>query len=154
MYVTKVFDPVTGEATPNSSGDYYANVELTANFIGPSVAMDVHNTITGSVKDFGADDENGDFVLFPGTEDWVLELDGTNDAHDDNTADAVGDFSGVTMGMNGDSEGEAGTWSGTFHGAPYDVDNSPMPISASGIYHGHFNNGHVLGAFGANMVEE
>ena len=144
-YVTKVFDATTGEGIPTGSGAFHASAELTANFGGTSVAEDDADTITGTIKDFT---DNRDPI--PGAEDWVLELDGTNHAHEDGPA-AEGAFSGTTMGMNGELEGEAGMWNGAFNG---DRADDALPSSMAGTFDGHFNNGHVYGAFGANMVEE
>ena len=61
--------------------------------------------------------------------------------------DSGGTFNGTTTG--------GGQWSGQFHDARTDADtNAIAPGAAAGVFDAHFDNGHVAGAFGANIVED
>ena len=55
----------------------------------------------------------------------------------------AGTVSGTTTG--------GGEWTGTFHGAP--GNNAAQPAGVSGTFDGHFSNGEVYGAYGANKTE-
>ena len=97
------------------------------------------NTIGGMVTNFR--DEDG-HVIDP---KWSLEL--TRGTGGDSVSFDSGAFMGATKGS-----GDAGAWDVQFHGDP-GTDNA-KPSAVSGTFDGHFTNGHVLGAFGANMVED
>ena len=68
------------------------------------------------------------------------------------SADNIVGFEGKTSGGTGTAEG---AWSGTlFGGAPADaaadsVAADDYPTAVIGEFNGHFANGHVAGAFGA-----
>ena len=140
MYMMKRFEvSEDGSSTtthPVKSGQFTASAVLNATFDQISsgddmdtIAPAMFNTITGSISGFkdgyGADIDTR----------WTVELtDGT-------IAPATGTFSGTATGD--------GAFNGTFHGAP-GTDTTLAPIGASGTFDGHFENGHVRGAFGVD----
>ena len=123
---------------------------LNANFGGTGLAADDQFRVTGTVDNFM--DAEGSSLY-----DWSVDL-STGDAPDANEDSTTGDnidsrggaFSGVT-----DEGGGAGTWSGQFYGSDDETTIGVMdqPEAAAGTFDAHFNNGHVLGAFGADLVE-
>ena len=149
LYVKKTaFDPVTGAIADAKSGQFTASAALAATFGRGSGAIAVEDTftITGSVSDFM--DASGAVI----DDNWRVVLDNLAEADDadtstdgiQNIASSAGTFSGVTTGD--------GAWSGSFYGAA-GSDNA-LPNAVSGTFDAHFDNGHVLGAFGANIVEQ
>ena len=145
LYMKKIFTPTTDGsdviATPVASGQFTADTSLTAYFgqllneAGDgTISADMLYSISGTVSDF----MNSDGVEIDGN--WMLTLDEGIITKDDDT------FMGTTAGT-GDNPG---VYEGTFNGNPGDA----MPSAASGTFDGHFVNGHVLGAFGANIVVE
>ncbi len=147
LYVRKRVAPNTAEPTRLWSGQFTADAMLTATFGRGDLAIATNEQflITGSVSDFtNADGETiGDA--------WTVELGGVATADDEDSGIAgvqninasAGTFSGTTTG--------GGTWSGMFHNA-IGTDNA-LPGAVSGTFDGHFSNGHVLGAFGANCTD-
>ena len=141
MYMTKSFDPDTGEPTsPFASGQFTAKAMLTATFGAPtSVAQDDHNSITGTISGFM--DSNGVAI----DESWELEL--------GKQASGAGNIDGtsaiVLSETSGYENGSKGEWQGTFYGTPDET-----PGSVGGTFNGHFRNGHVAGAFGATKTSE
>ena len=160
VYMTKMFDPETGQPIGTGSGHFDAHAELTANFGGTGVATDDQNTISGTISGFGRDDADGNFGPIPGTENWELMLNtiafGDSAAPGGDTTNEGTFTMGTTTAMNGMLTGDPGAWEGTFHGGD-DAETSEvveMPVSVTGTFDGHFNNGHVYGAFGANMQDD
>ena len=80
---------------------------------------------------------------------WSLSLDAPTAKLTSTASDA--EFGGTTTGTGG----TAGEWAGQFYGAPVttgDGDNvtaDDYPSSVVGEFTGHFEDGHVIGAFGA-----
>ena len=133
VYTRKTFSP-DGTPTPVAAGQFTANAELTAHFgqtteDGGSIAPNLLHSISGTVDTFK--DSQGNLI----SDAWALKL-GKSPI---NTRD--GTFAGVATGT-----GAAGTWSGQFEG---DNTDDAIPSAATGVFHGHFLNGHVAGAFGA-----
>lgn len=131
VYMRKTFS-ADGTPTPVAAGQFTANAELTAHFgqtAEGSIAPNLLHTISGTVDTFK--DSQGNLI----SDAWALKLGKT----EINTGD--GTFAGVATGT-----GAAGTWSGQFEG---DTTGDAIPSAATGIFHGHFLNGHVAGAFGA-----
>jgi hypothetical protein len=135
LYVRTTYDP-NGKETPVASGQFTARATLTATFgqvedttnnnLG-TIPANLLNSITGMVSNFMNSD--GEMI----DDAWEVEfMKGAIDTSD-------GTFEGMTTGM--------GAYSGTFHG---DTAEDAQPSAASGIFDGHFPNGDVLGAFGAN----
>ncbi len=147
LFATKKFDPNDGSPIPTAGGQFTANVSLKAYFsqdTDQSIAPNRLNTISGEINNFLND--AGEMI----DKDWTLMLEGTNHAHTSNTG-AGGTFSGMTKG---DTEMMDGTFSGTFHGGDDSntADVVEMPDAVTGIFDGHFSDGHVAGAFGAPIV--
>ena len=126
IYMRKTFDAM-GEPTPVASGQFTADAMLEADFGGGDVAANNQFTVSGSVSDF----RNSDGEMIDAA--WTVELMKSAEKLD-------GTFTGMTTGN--------GTYAGTFHGDGGTDDAAPS--AASGTFDGHFANGHVLGAFGAN----
>ena len=92
--------------------------------------------------------DNGQYI----NDAWVVNLmrpmdapatEGINESS--NMNQTAGTFAGTTSG--GALGSSMGTWSGTFHGD----NNVNVPSSATGMFDGHFSNGHVRGAFAADI---
>ena len=124
-----------GKTTPAAAGQFTANAELTANFgQDENIAPKLVDTISGTVDGFT--DSAGNSI---GT-DWVLSLDKADIVTNDGT------FAGVSTGKSAAGTGAAGTWSGQFEG---DNTDDATPSATTGVFHGHFLDGHVAGAFAA-----
>ncbi len=138
-----------GDETVVAGGQFTATADLTAYFGEPtSVAMDNHNMIDGSITDFK--DGYGNDI----DDTWTLTLNATS------FADSDADNNVFSGGTEGDKGAGAGFWEGIFAGAetmPDPDDNTAtVPVRPSGVvgeFNGHFNNGHVVGAFGATLDE-
>lgn len=144
LYMKKTLTSEGDVTGPFESGQFTADVMLHASFGGTAVAEDKHDTITGSVTDFK--DSGGNII----NSNWALNL-GTNQTPG-TIADAAGTFSGVVKARA--LAGSDGEFSGTFHGPGSGADGNPQPMYATGIFDGHFTNGHVRGAFGTYKNKE
>ena len=119
VYTHDTIDDV-GDVDVVGAGTFTADVSLTANFGGTSVAEDDQNTVSGEVTNF---------MLSGGqTNNWKLSLsDGAIAA-------------GVITGTG---------WSGQFHGTGSATDATVAPPVVVGEFNGTFVNGEVAGAYGA-----
>ena len=140
-----------------SDGEFVANVELKAQFgnDGGTVSAADQWAVTGMVNDFKP--REGDHDLSA----WNLDLKkanlGTRTASTGVISDPSLDidngasFTGTTSG--GGLEGE---WNGSFFGNAgigTTGDGDDYPEAVIGEFNGHFVNGHVAGAFGAEIEE-
>ena len=137
-----------GDSLVVSDGMFTADAMLKANFEGPSIAIDDRNSISGTISGFMDGSTDLGFA--------DLTLRGSTDAQDGAlfTAATSGAFSGET-----DGGGTSGSWSGQFYGNANPGNDNPdgngpdmtndYPMNVSGEFNGHFVNGHVAGAFGA-----
>ena len=137
-----------GDSLMVSHGTFTADAELNANFGGTAIAQDDQFMVRGTISDF----MDGSTDL--GFADLALNKAGVSQAPDAAATPAIpraGQFSGETDG------GEtSGNWSGQFFGNanPTPTGGTPdltddYPTDVSGEFNGHFVNGHVAGAFGA-----
>ncbi len=152
LYARKTFNN-KGVGTPISSGQFTADANLMANFGGNNVAVNLQNSITGTVSNFM--DDSGNMI----DDDWSVKL---------NKANIAAAGGGLTIGeLEGENDRKAtttggGSWIGTFYGIPVDAMRTPItdndattaapenaPTSVAGEFNAHFSNGHVIGAFGA-----
>ena len=138
-YVRKEFD-ADGNPAHLWGGQFTASADLDVYFGGPDVAMNKHDTITGTIDGFK--DDGGEDI----DDTWSVTLKANFDPY---TQDGI---SGTTEG----DKDMMGIWTGRFFGeVEGDTDNvmqgaqSTLPSSIVGEFNGHFGNGHVLGAFGA-----
>ena len=156
LYMKQSLTPDGQPTAPFSSGQFTADAMLTARFGGGEVAANHAFSIDGMISNFM---DGGELI----NDRWVVNLNrrmiGTNNdepqrnigaadnaSHGTGTA---GTFSGVTDG--GTLGSAAGNWSGQLHGVDAATTNVvEMPVSASGMFDGHFSNGHVRGAFAVN----
>ncbi len=133
LYMRKTFAP-SGVATPVAAGQFTATAELTAYFgQDNNIKPILLNTISGTVDDFTDSEGN------PIGTGWVLSLEADIETNH-------GTFAGVSTGKSAAGTGPAGTWSGQFEG---DATGDATPSAATGVFHGHFLDGHVAGAFAA-----
>lgn len=112
-------------ATMTRAGTFTAETELTANFD--------NDTISGMVENFMLTNRNGRSVK----NDWTLML--------NSASSTANTFSGTTTGTGG----TAGSWKGGFYGP-----SGGKPSGVAGEFTGHFEDGHVIGAFGAERQDE
>jgi hypothetical protein len=142
MFVKKTDD------VPSHAGQFSASATLTANFganMENMINVNDAYTISGTVHTFEGD----------GVGDWTVELmqarfseprfDGeTGDV--DSHGDYMADFGGDTTGGGG--------WRGEFFGNPEQADPrvaaTEYPTGVAGEFDAHFDDGHVIGAFGAD----
>jgi hypothetical protein len=136
-----------GDSLVVTNGTFTADAMLTARFGGNKIAVDDQFMISGTISDF----MDGSTAL--GFADLTLEkADFGGTSHE--AASVVPTFVGETNGG-----GTSGNWNGRFFG---DVDSGDTtettadpdhtddyPSDVSGEFNGHFTNGHVAGAFGA-----
>jgi hypothetical protein len=136
---------------PTSSGQFAANVKLTATFGTPgTVGADFHDSISGKVTNF-VDSNTGDMLA-----GWELTL---QKAALDGLGNGRPQFTGMT---SGGEDMPIGGWRGAFYGPATGPDGADtgeepdaiMPGSVAGEFNGHFSDGHALGAFGAHVAEE
>ena len=151
-YVRKEVNSVSAEPEHLYHGQFTADAALTAYFGGDDVAVSkqdsIHGTISGFKNAAGEDIDTS----------WTVTLESAEFGADTDLVN--GAFSGATEGDKGSA---AGSWSGQFFGAvtlgvaddPDSVDTDDTvaavyPSGVAGTFDGHFTNGHVLGAFGAD----
>ena len=142
---------------PTASGQFTADATLTANF-GSDTAADANAfSISGTVNGFEGDgiDETWELGLNKArltVASYAANGDITHTNHSNS-------FSGSTSTGEGGSPGE---WRGQFFGAVPDTDpdaagvqpgDDNYPAGVAGEFNGHFENGHVIGAFGAPMKQ-
>ncbi|MCY4283810.1 MAG: hypothetical protein OXC65_00540 [Thiotrichales bacterium] len=139
----------TGDVLEVTNGMFTADAKLTASFGGTAIAEDDHFSVSGTISDFT--DAEGDDIGF---DPLMLEKSDITQ-----TSGSEGGFTGgVTKGG-----GETGEWSGQFYGNANDGNDNDAgdapdttndyPENVSGEFNGHFTNGHVAGAFGAEYDE-
>ena len=144
IYMRKTFAE-NGDPIPQEGGQFAADASLTANFQGNDVAESARHTVTGMITNFM---DGGNAI--PGG--WALELMAASFASGD--YDDNGAFTGMTR-RDADTAAD-GDWTASFFGVSEDdtktdVVETNMPTGIVGDFTGHFNTGHVLGAFGAEM---
>lgn len=150
IYVLK-----TGDLADPSlhDGEFVANVKLTAQFGqegGGKVPVNDEWTITGMVNNFRSATAAAEHDL----SGWNLELsrvDLAESRNDDGVAQNPQFFKNT--GFEGTTSGGSteGVWNGTFFGNSSEIADSTdgHPEAIIGEFNGHFNNGHVAGAYGA-----
>jgi hypothetical protein len=145
-------------ATPESAGQFTADANLTAYFgqtTTNTIAASALFSIKGTVSDF----ENGDGDMIDSQ--WEVGLKGVGPMEPGASFDGMegtggtthtATFSGATTTGPGSTAGE---WNGGFFGPAtaddadtMDVDES-HPTGVAGEFNAHFDNGHVIGGFGA-----
>ena len=133
----------TGPGDLEAAGRFTADADLKAYFGGNLIGTDLQDSIGGTITNFQHDGN----VIDPL---WRVPL---------NTIGGVGgpgDFSEqdgtFTGGMTTSADD---TWGGRFYGddTPVGTDSVvPLPSSVAGEFTAGFNNGNVIGAFGATLV--
>ena len=143
LYVQKSFDVEANEFVVSSSGQFTADAELTAYFSGNDVAMNLQNSINGTVTTFMDGDEMID-------KKWTVTL----EKADYGVGDAANTFTSTTStGM----VSVPGAWTGGFFVSSED---EAMPGAVAGEFNAHFSPGggqspgHAVGAFGAMIQDE
>ena len=153
-YMRKTFNE-DGTVNPVVGGQFTATAALMANFAQlmnvadpaqATIAASLVQSISGTISYFM---DGGEAI--PGK--WELEL---MRAPFDNTS--VDGYNGATSGGPGTVPG---TWAGMFFG-PVTIDNTgdtdenaaEYPTGVAGEFTGHFNTGHVIGAFGATVDDD
>ena len=152
MYARKALaidDNGTVVGTPDAAGQFVADVELMANFgVSQKVSQNDAFDISGTASNFQDVDGN---VIDSG---WTLDLNAASfgeEATIGTVTEASNRFSGTTG-----KGGTMGQWRGQFFGMPGtgDAASSTHPSSVAGEFTGHFDDGHVIGAFGATSQDE
>ena len=141
-----------GEVDNRRGGQFTADATLTATFGGGSVPANDHYSIVGSIDDFR--DRRGRTI----DSSWSVALEAALFGTQQSGA-LTGTNSNVFSGATEGDQGLTGAWNGRFFG-PVVVDNDDampgnqptFPSGVAGTFSGHFTNGDVLGAFGAEIV--
>ena len=118
-----------GDADPDLSGRFTANANLKAYFTGGDVAANKEFTLDGTVDRFMHNGELIDPI-------WRVTL-------------KAGAF-GSGAFTNGTANGVADSFSGTFYGD--NTDETALPTGIGGEFDAAYDNGEVIGAFGATLV--
>ena len=142
-YAKKMKGP-DGMSVPASHGGFTATAELMAQFgTSDDVAENDQNTISGTITDFR---DRGSLI----DESWTVMLERAKFV--DNGV-IGGNTPGVTKAAGSMTPGE---WTGAFLGGDGSgaMATHVKPSAVTGTFDAHFTNGHVVGAFGAHMVEE
>ena len=122
-----------------TSGEFTAVAELTARFGGNKIAVDDDFEVEGTISGFMDGSMDLGFAnLSLGGKDAMGGAD-------------IDQNNGSFAGGETDGGGTSGRWAGQFYGnaeTAIDADDS-YPMNVSGEFNGHFVNGRVAGAFGA-----
>ena len=136
LYTKRALTP-GGDGDVTAAGRFTADAELKAYFGGGDVSANNEDTISGTIKNF----MDGDNVVDAG---WSVEL--------MQAETETGVFSGDATG--------GGSWSGTLYGeVEGDSDNvtdgmqSTLPSGVAGEFTAGFNNGDLIGSFGATKTK-
>ena len=158
-YMRKTFNE-DSTVNPVAGGQFTATATLMANFaqlmtggLSPqgTIAASLVRSISGNISNFM---DGGEAI--PGK--WELEL--MRAPFDDSvdSENANEDFSGDTSGGEGTVPGK---WAGKFFGTvttdetgDTDENAAEYPTGVAGEFTGHFNTGHVIGAFGATVDDD
>ena len=152
LYVRRWTD-ANNDVLRRRTGQFAAEAVLSANFGGGGIATDDQYSISGTISNFMV----GDRAIDP---NWRLALQRA-DFGPVATLGFYDDFIGGTQDVdeNGDPTPDPaaeGDWNGRFFGEVV-VDADPvkngnqsiLPSGVAGTFDGHFNNGDVIGAYGA-----
>ena len=129
-----------GDSLVVTDGTFTADAMLTARFGGSSIAQNDKYEVQGTISDF----------MDGGTDLGFADLALRGPAPDPSGA-SFNDAGAIEVGET-DGGGTSGNWSGQFYGnvgATTAVTSDDFPSDVSGEFNGHFTNGHVVGAFGA-----
>ncbi len=152
-----------GDALEVTNGEFTADATLKASFGGPDIAANDHFSISGTISGFADGSTNLGFG--PLTLEKAKFGSGANSGSvtPDSSGVATGDSVGWAFaGGSTDGGGVTGEWSGQFFGDVGGDTNASgndehqyddYPANVSGEFNGHFTNGHVAGAFGAEYDE-
>ena len=151
VYVKRRVTP-DGDVDNRRGGQFTADAILTATFGGGSVPANDHYSIAGSIDDFR--DSRGRSV----DSSWSVALEAALFGTQQSGA-LTGTNGNVFSGATEGDQGLMGAWNGRFFG-PVVVDNfaampgnqPTFPSGVAGTFSGHFTNGDVLGAFGAEIA--
>ena len=148
LYVRRWTD-ANNDVLRRRTGQFTAVVALSANFGGMDIAMAQHHSISGTISNFMDGNREID-------SSWSLQLGRANFASD---GSGYTIFAGTTQDVDGNGmtgTADEGDWSGRLLGevdtlAPSDPKSHPSGVA--GRFDGHFNNGDVIGAYGAKRQE-
>ena len=151
VYVKRRVSP-DNEVHRRTGGQFTADATLAATFGGGNVPANDHYSIVGSIDNFR--DSRGRSI----DSSWSLGL-GAASFDSQQSGALTGTNSNVFSGATEGDQGLTGAWNGRFFG-PVVVDNvaampgnqPTFPSGVAGTFSGHFTNGDVLGAFGAEIV--
>ena len=152
VYVKRRVTP-DGEVDNRRGGQFTADAMLTATFGGGSVPANSHYSIVGSIDDFR--DRRGRTI----DSSWSVALEAAPFGTQQSGA-LTGTNGNVFSGATEGDQGLTGAWNGRFFG-PIVIDNDDampgnqptFPSGVAGTFSGHFTNGDVLGAFGAEIAD-
>ncbi len=152
-----------GDALEVTNGEFTADATLKASFGGPDIADNDRFSISGTISGFADGSTNLGFGPL------TLEKVGFKGSGEGDTLGSIapGRSTGIAgtdsnqvgwafAGGSTDGGGATGEWSGAFFGdvgGETNTANDDYPGHVSGEFNGHFTNGHVAGAFGAEYDE-
>ena len=136
VYVRNVYTSGGGSIESRTSGHFTADASLMVYFGGDDIAVNKHNTVTGTIDGFALSGGEAN--------DWSVSLKGTR-------ANSANTITGTTNGGVTD-----GMFSGMFYGPTAITEsttdsetNRDMPHTVVGEFNASFSNGIVAGGFGA-----
>ena len=138
VYVRNVYTSGGGSIESRTSGHFTADASLMVYFGGNDVAVNKHNTVTGTIDNFALSGGEAN--------DWSVALKGTR-------ATSANTITGTADGGVG-----AGNFSGMFYGPTEITESTTDPATArdkphtvAGEFNAGFSNGIVAGGFGVRM---
>ena len=141
LFTRRTFADDGSSSTLTSGGRFTADAELTANFGGGDVGTNDQFSISGTIDQFK---DSAGKLIDPAWSLSLMRVKSDSDATPNpwqNNPDAPGaHFTGSTTG--------GGSWSGNFYGDT-GTGSTAIPPHVAGQFTGAFNNGNVMGAFGA-----
>ena len=150
LYVRRWTD-TNNDVLRRRTGQFTADAVLSANFGGGDIAMNDQYSISGTISNFMANIVGRNRAI---DSNWNVQLDAANFVADGGGyttfANSTQDVDGSGSPISGAAA--TGDWSGYLLGevntvAPGESDSHPSGVA--GVFDGHFNNGDVIGAFGA-----
>ena len=155
LYVRKEVNSA-GDPQHLYHGQFTADAMLNAYFGGNDVAINKQYSIDGKITNFMDGDDAIDST-------WSVTLMKADFGDGDSGADGnpISNTNAIFGAMTEGDKDKMGNWTGQFFGSVTDNDESATPAGVdvypsgvAGEFNGHFVNGHVLGAFGADQVKE
>ena len=148
-----------GDSLEVTHGTFTADAMLTAKFGGTAIAEADHFSVSGMISDFMDGSTDLGFADLKLGKAHIIHVSGDTTGAIGRGTEGEGDDADTRLAET-NGGGTSGNWSGQFYGnanVEEDEDaqltSNDFPMDVSGEFTGHFINGDVVGAFGAEMDE-